>query len=64
MIDQIENLIATLEESGRGFSGRDCLFCIEVARQEMLAGRTSVETYYKAKNILLELVECASIIEN
>jgi hypothetical protein len=62
--DQLENFIAIISGLEYGFSSLDCLYCIELARQEMLAGRTSPEIYFKAKEILINLVECASIVQN
>lgn len=53
-----------IEEAGVEFSAENVLRCIEFARLAMIKGECSVEAYYKAKEILISRVECASELLN
>lgn len=53
-----------IEQAGVEFNAENVLKCIGFAKDAMLRGECSVETYYKAKEILLTKVEVASELIN
>ena len=57
-------LIESFEEKHGKFDATSCLRCIEIARKEMMSGKYSVESFLKAKELLLSAVKCDSEYHN
>jgi hypothetical protein len=60
MPKEIAKFEMLIESAGGAFTAEMALQCIELARQMMLRGETSVENYYACKHILLNRVETAN----
>jgi hypothetical protein len=63
MNDKMErfiDLIETFEKIHGKFDASSCLRCIEIARKEMMAGKYTVESFMRAKELLLGAVKCDS----
>ncbi len=63
-IEKFAQLIEKYEEQHGKFDAAACLRCIEIARQEMKAGKYSEESFLKTKNILLSAVRCEGFYSN
>jgi hypothetical protein len=59
--EQAERFAQLIEQAGVEFNAENVLRCIGFARKAMEQGECSVEVYYKAKRILLDRLECASL---
>jgi hypothetical protein len=59
-----QEFVKIIEESGIEMTPENVLRCIEIAKYAMRTGECSVEVYFQAKQILLELVECPSELLN
>lgn len=63
-IEKFAELIEKFEEQHGKFDAAACLRCIEIARQEMQAGKYSVEAFMKTKEILMNAVRCEGNLSN
>lgn len=63
-MNKFVEIVEAFEEKHGKFDAAACLRCIEIARNEMKAGKYSVESFLKAKDMLLEVVKCESDIPN
>lgn len=63
MKDQFQKLIDSFEEThGYPFGAKECLRCIEIAKAQMESGKHSVESFLKAKALLIDAVKCNSLL--
>lgn len=52
---EMSNFEKILEDAGVEMTAENCLRCIELAKIEMREGRFSVESFFKAKEIVMSL---------
>ncbi len=63
-LSKFNELVESFESKHGKFDAKSCLRCIEIARKEMMAGKYSVESFLKAKEILISAVKCDSDYTN
>lgn len=61
-LQKFAQMIETFEEKFGKFDAAACVRCIQIAENEMKAGKYSVEAFLKAKEILLKSVECNGLL--
>ena len=57
-IEKFAKMIHSFEEKYGKFDAATCLKCISIAEKQMLAGKYSVESFMRTKEILINSVEC------
>lgn len=61
--EHFKNLIDSFEEThGYPFGAKECLRCIEIAKAQMESGKYSVESFLKAKELLINSVKCTGTL--
>ena len=57
-----KELIEQFELKHGSFDAKACLKCIEIAKAQMESGKYSVESFLKAKTLLIDAVKCDSLL--
>lgn len=62
--DRFEYVFELFEKNEIQYTPRECLACIEIAKQAMKQGHCTVEAYWNAKTLLIDRLECDTTWEN
>lgn len=62
--EKFEQVFELFEKNGIQYTSRECLACIEIAKQAMKNGQCTVEAYWDAKALLINRLECNTNWEN